>query len=164
MGLRIIAVVIGLGLGIVGITLAQQSGAQPNRHAVDKAALRAQVVKLHVEIELLQLDHDADRDNLLTWMKGERLGGGGMTGMALETMIGTMGNAEAIKTMEEGEKLIATAKAKGENEEALGRRVLAEAVRKQIDPMRKNYAKQAAELAEKRLQLDAVEKEYLKAG
>ena len=29
--------------------------------------------------------------------------------------------------------------------------------------MKKNYAKQAAELAEKRLQLDAVEKQYLKA-
>lgn len=41
--------------------------------------------------------------------------------------------------------------------------VLADAVKKQIDPMKQNYAKQAAELAEKRLQLDAVEKQYFKA-
>ena len=160
---RIIAAVVVLGLGIVGITLAQQPGAQPKPQAADKAALRAQVVKLRVEIELLQLNHDADRDNLLSWMKGERMGPGGMAGMALETMLGMMGNAEATKTIEEGEKLIAKAKEKGEDEEALTRRVLAEAVKKQIDPMKKNYAKQAAEMAEKRLQLDAVEKQYLKA-
>ena len=84
-------------------------------------------------------------------------------GLALETMLGTMGNADATKTIEEGEKLIAKAKEKGEDEEALSRRVLAEAVKKQLDPMKKNYADQAAELAEKRLQLDAVEKQYLKA-
>lgn len=41
--------------------------------------------------------------------------------------------------------------------------MLAEAVKKQLDPMKKNYAKQAADLAEKRLQLDAVEKQYLMA-
>ena len=160
---RIIAAMVVLGLGIVGITLAQQPGAQPKPQAADKAALRAQVVKLRVEIELLQLDHDADRDSLVNWMNGERMGPGGMAGMALETMLATMGNAEAIKTMEEGQKQIAKAKEKGEDEEALTRRVLAEAVKKQIDPMKKNYAKQAAELAEKRLQLDAVEKQYLKA-
>ncbi len=159
----IIAAVVVLGLGFVGITLAQQPAAQPKPQAADKAALRAQVVKLRVEIELLQLDHDADRDNLLNWLKGERIGPGGMAGLALETMLGMMGNAEATKTMKEGEKLIAKAKEKGEDEEALTRRVLTEAVKKQIDPMKKKYAKQAAELAEKRLQLDAVEKEYLKA-
>ncbi len=159
----IIAAVVVLGLGFVGITLAQQPAAQPKPQAADKAALRAQVVKLRVEIELLQLDHDADRDNLLNWMKGERMGPGAMAGLALETMLGMMGNAEATKTMKEGEKLIAKAKEKGEDEEALTRRVLTEAVKKQIDPMKKKYAKQAAELAEKRLQLDAVEKEYLKA-
>ena len=119
------------------------------------------MVKLRVEIELLQLDHDADRDNLLNWIKGERWRPEGMAGLAIETMLGAMGNAEATKTMEEA-KLIAKAKEKGEDEDALTRRVLAEAVKKQIDPMKKNYAKQAAELAEKRLQLDAVEKQYFR--
>ena len=121
------------------------------------------MVKLRVEIELLQLDHDADRDNLLNWMKGERWRPEGMAGLAIETMLATMGNAEATKTMEEGAKLIAKAKEKGEDEDAPSRRVLAEAVKKQIEPMKKNYAKQAAELAEKRLQLDAVEKQYQRA-
>jgi hypothetical protein len=157
---RIIAAVVVFGLGIVGITLAQQPGAQPKQQAADKAALRAQVVKLRVEIELLQLDHDADRDNLLNWMKAELMGSGGMAGMLIETMLETMGNAEATKTMKEGEKQIAKAKEKGEDDEALSRRVLAEAVKKQIDPMKQNYAKQAAELVEKRLQLDAVEQQY----
>ena len=76
-----------------------------------------------VEIDLLQLDHDADRNNLLTWMTGERMGPGGMAGMAIETMLSTMGGAEATKAIEEGEKLIAKAKEKGENEEAVGQRV-----------------------------------------
>jgi hypothetical protein len=163
MSTRIIAAVVVLGLGIVGVTLAQQPGVQPMPQAPDKAALRAQVVKLRVEIELLQLDHDADRDNLLNWMKGERWRPEGMAGLALETMLEMVGNAEATKTMEEGAKLIAKAKEKGEDAELLTRRVLAEAVKKQIDPMKKNFAKQAAELADKRLQLDAVEKQYLKA-
>jgi hypothetical protein len=160
---RFIAAVVVLGLGLVGITLAQQPGAQPKPRAADKAALHDEVVKLRVEIELLQLEHDADRESLLAWMKGERIGTVGMAGFAIETMLSTMGNAEATKAMEEGEKLIAKAKEKGEDGEAIGRRVLSEAVKKQIDPMRKNYAKQAAELAEKRLQLDAVERQYLKA-
>ena len=160
---RIIAAVVVLGLGIVGITLAQQPGAQPKPLAADKAALRAEVVKLRVDIELLQLDHDADRDNLLNWMKGERWRPEGMAGMAIETMLEMMGNAEATKTMEEGAKLIAKARENGEDGDAVTRRVLAEAVKKQIDPMKKSYAKQAAELAEKRLQLDAVEKQYQRA-
>lgn len=159
---RIIAAVV-LGLGIVGITLAQQPGGQPKPPAADKTALRTQVVQLRVEIELLQLDHDADRDNLLNWMKAERMGTGGLAGTAIETMLGMLGHAEATRIIEEGEKRIAKAKEKGEDEEAVGRQVLAEAVKKQIDPMKKNYAKQAAELAEKRLQLDAAEKQFLMA-
>jgi hypothetical protein len=159
---RIMTAVVVLGLGIVGIGLAQQPGAEPKPQAADKAALRAQAVKLRVEIELLQLDHDADRESLLNWMKGERMGPGGLAGMAIETMLGMMGNAEATKTLEEGKKLIAKAKEKGEDDKALTRRVLAEAVKKQIDPMKENYAKQAAELAGKRLQLDAVERQYFK--
>jgi hypothetical protein len=161
---RIMTAVVVLGLGIVGIALAQQPGAEPKPQAADKAALHAQAVKLRVEIELLQLDHDADRESLLNWMKGERMGPGGLAGMAIETMLGMMGNAEATKTIEEGKKLIAMAKEKGEDDKALTRRVLAEAVKKQIDPMKQNYAKLAAELAEKRLQLDAVERQYFKAG
>ncbi|MHC5539196.1 hypothetical protein ACYOEI_13345 [Singulisphaera rosea] len=88
-----------------------------------------------------------------------------MAGTAMEATLGMLGNAEATRILEEGEKLIAKAKEKGEDEdeEALGRRVLAEAVQTQIDPMKKNYAKQAAELAEKRLQRDAAEKPFLMA-
>ncbi len=120
-------------------------------------------MKLRVEIELLQLDHDADRDNLLNWLKAVKMGSGGMAGMELEMMLGTMGHSEAKNTMEEREKLIAKAKEKGEDVEALTGRVLAEAVKKQIDSLKMNYAKQAAVLGEKRLQLDAVEEQYLKA-
>jgi hypothetical protein len=115
----IIGLVFVLGLGIVGVTLAQQPGTQPKSRAADKVALHDQVVKLRVEIELLQLDHDADRDSLLTWMKGERMGNGLMTGMAIETMLASMGGAEAIKAIEEGEKLIAKAKEKGEDGAAI---------------------------------------------
>lgn len=155
---RIITAVVVLGLGVVGITLAQQPQSQ---QAANRAALSARIVKLSVDIELLQLDRDADRDNLLTWLKAGRIGSGGLAGMEVEMMLGAMGNAEARKTLAEGEKLIAKAKEKGQDVEALTGRVLAEAVKKQIDSLKMNYAKQAAELAEKRLQLNAAEKQYL---
>ena len=59
--------------------------------------------------------------------------------------------------------MIAKAKEKGEDEEAVSQRVMANAVKAQIDAMKKSYAKLATELAEKRLELDVVEKQYLKA-
>jgi hypothetical protein len=160
--MRAMIIVAVVGLGIVGIAFAQQPGAQSKPLVGDKSALRAQVVSLRAEIEVLQLEHDADREILLAWMKAERTGTGGLAGMAIELNLASMGGAEADKAIEEGEKLIAKAKEKGEDVEAVGRRVLSEAVKKQIGALKINYTKQAKELAEKRLQLDALEKQYLK--
>ncbi len=61
MRMRIISAAVVLGLGIVGVTLAQQGGEERRN---DKAERRIQVVRLGVEIELLQIEHEVDRGHL----------------------------------------------------------------------------------------------------
>jgi hypothetical protein len=179
MRIRIISAAVVLGLGIVGITLAQQNGEQPKDQVSGKAKLRAEVVKLRVEIELLQLDHDADRDNLLARMKNmkqaEFMGSSqpgvvGMMGLEMLEMRTLMGDAEAGRAVEEAQKEIARAVEKGEDTGVIGQKAMEKVVKKQaegirgyIDRKRKDYARQAAELAEKQLELAEVEKRYKEA-
>jgi hypothetical protein len=170
---RIISAAVVLGLGIAGITLAQQDGDRRGQPAVDKAKLRSQVVKLRVEIEMLQLDHDADREIIVAWMKNvreaERLGADPY-GTGLDSDLGAMmlldakasaGNAEAKKEMER------TGREGVDNEDDF-RKALTESAKKRkttvdayIARKRKEYAKQAEELALKQLELDLAESEIL---
>jgi hypothetical protein len=69
MRMRIIAAVTVVGLGIVGITLAQQSGEDSRKN---NSKLRAQVARLRAEVEVLQLQHDADSDILKKLMTDVR--------------------------------------------------------------------------------------------
>ncbi len=69
---QIISAAIVLGLGIVGIAVAQQTGQKPKDRENERSTLRAQVVKLRVEIELLELDHETDREYLLDLMRTAR--------------------------------------------------------------------------------------------
>jgi hypothetical protein len=69
MRMRIIAAVTVVGLGIVGITLAQQSGEDSRK---DKSKLRAQLARLRAEVEVLQVEHDADSDILKKLMTDVR--------------------------------------------------------------------------------------------
>lgn len=188
--MRIISAAFVLGLGIVGITLAQQTGERPKDQAGEKGKLRAQVVKLRLEIELLELDHDAERDNFLACLKRvkqtEFLGNGqpgpagtlglGMLGMRAfvgEAELGIrafMGDPEAGRAIEELAKEMARADEKGEDAGAAERNMVERALEKQDDGVRvyldrkkKDYARQAAELAEKRLDLAEVEKRYNEA-
>lgn len=67
MRMRIISVaVVVLGLGIVGIALAQQAGQRPRSPAGEKERLRAQVARLQAEAEFQQMDHDVDTAFLKT--------------------------------------------------------------------------------------------------
>jgi hypothetical protein len=160
MRMRIILVAFVLAFGIVGITAAQQPGDQSNRQNGDRAKLRAQVVKLRVEIDLLELDHDADKSDLLELIKGIRMS---------ESM-----SPEALQEAAVAGLFLRDQNAVGkllEKEDEKGmQRLLDESVKKTAvemkalrDRKRKDYAKQAAELAEKRLELEELEKRYNQA-
>jgi hypothetical protein len=66
---RIISAAVVLGLGFMGVTLAQQTGQRPQGDEGERPKLRARVVKLRVEIELLELGHATDREYLLDLMR-----------------------------------------------------------------------------------------------
>jgi hypothetical protein len=192
MRVRLISVAIVLGLGIAGITLAQQPGEQPKQGARDRAKLRAQVVKLRAEIELLQLEHDADREYLRELLRSEKqtemipivmsmTGTADVPGSAkapgsvsvpktdkewaeLETkgMLGDQRAAELFRKLflagEEANK-------KGEDAqkamEAVAKALSSkgDVLQNYIDRKRKDFVKQAAELAEKQLSLAEAERQ-----
>jgi hypothetical protein len=175
MRMRIISTAIVLAVGIVGITLAQQTGQRPNDRNSERAKLRAQVVKLRVDIELLQLDHDAERDILLaclTQVKQPDFLASGQPGATMTMsfdmrgMPALIGDAEAQKKIdrdaEKGDEVaVALRKAQQGLEEALRKQT--NDIRAYIERKSKDFARQAAELAEKRLGLAEVEKRYNEA-
>lgn len=150
MRMRIISVVVVLGLGVVGITRAQQPGER------DKAKLSAQVVKLRVEIELLELDHDADRAHLLDMMKGIRKYEASSPEQVRQAVAASMYFRMPLEESREGQEGRTP-----DVDETIKKEV--EAARAFVNRKRKDYAKQATELAEKRLKLEEAEKQYRKA-
>jgi hypothetical protein len=135
MRMRIISSAVVLGLGIVGITLAQQSGQQSNT----KATWRAQAAKLRAEVELLQLEQEVDEEYLKTAMGQMRVQEGSDAG---------------VLRMEFEKKVSDSGMSFGALIE------LKESVRTYIEGKKKEYAKQAEKLAEKRLELAEAEKRY----
>ena len=61
-----------LGLGHRGDRMAQQPGPQPKDHASERAKLRAQVAKLRADVELLDLEHEADKAVVVSVLREER--------------------------------------------------------------------------------------------
>jgi hypothetical protein len=192
MRMRIIsAAVIVVGLGLVGITLAQQGG---EGQRDDKAKLPAQVVKLRTEVELLQLERDADREYLLDLMRSARqtdiipvvLSKLGMadvpasmavpktmeewTALERRAMMGDQKAHEAfVKLYEAGERAEKKGEDAGKAMEAAAKELSSrrakdgDALQNHIDRKKKDFVRQAAELAEKRLELAEVEKRYNEA-
>jgi hypothetical protein len=151
MRMRIIsaAVVLGLGLGLVGITLARQTGAGRRD---DKAELRTQVVKLRVEIELLQIEHEVDGEHLKAVMAEMR---------TLEAYDAGVLRRMQIDDLKKIADATGTTFSSGVADDLLKKS--RETARTYIDCKRKDYAKQGAELAEKRLELADLEKRYNEA-
>jgi hypothetical protein len=156
MKMRIISAAVVLGLGFVGITLAQSKD-----QASERAKLRAQVINLRVDIELLELEHDADRADLLEIMKGIRMSESKSPEELQEAVLGSLLLTEDPKSL---------GKPVEKEREKEMQNLVNEAIKKRTvemkalgDRKRKDYAKQAAELAEKRLDLAEVEKRYNQA-
>jgi hypothetical protein len=168
MRMRIVSAAVVLGLGIVGITLAQQGGQQPKDRASEKAKLGAQVAKLRAEVEVLQLEHDVDADILRKLMTDVK----NLDGM--EALKGPM--KEQLKALKEtmakqapdqpaGALLLPMPSLDGANFNKMFAldEATAKVARPLLDAKKKDFAKQATELAEKRLELAEVEKRYNEA-
>ncbi len=161
MRMRIISATIILGLGIVGITLAQQAGEERRS---EKAKLRSQVARLRAEVELRQIEHDVDADILKKLM----------------TDLRNLGGLEALKApVEEQLKSVTAQRApnvglptppgfeefnKQFQEEAKAeaqvKELMVKAARPLLDRLKKEFVQKAAELNEKRLELAEAEKRY----
>ena len=161
MRMRIISVGVVLGLGFMGIALAQQTGQQPKDQASQKAKLPDRVVKLRVECELMELEHDATRADILDMTKdirnSESKSPEQVQLMRLEYLSVTGGEALGKLAQEKGAEKAA---------EQIDKFVQ-EAHKKTLDEAKtlrerrkKEHAKQAEELAGKRLELADVEKNY----
>jgi hypothetical protein len=140
---RIISATVVLGLGIVGMTLAQQIGEQPNGRTGELAKLRAEVIKLRVEIEFLEMDHDVIRAEFLLGKKQMR---------EIQARFAITDDGEPINNQA---GVIQAVNTEIKNDMI--------ARRDAIPRIRDQFAKQAADLAEKRLELAELERRYNEA-
>jgi hypothetical protein len=198
MRIRIISSVVILGLGIAGVTLAQQEGERSKPQAGGKAKLRARMVALRADVELLQLDHEADKALLLEATKGMRKLEDASPAQlrlmaessdyfdpeprnkreAAQQKVLNKKLLEAVRPQDpdggppsisndEWQKLVDQAE---QEKQELRERELDEAAKRMIDDARarlsakrKSFVKQATDLAEMRLDLKALEKQYREA-
>jgi hypothetical protein len=161
---RIISAAVVLGLGMVGIALAQQAGQQPKDHVSEREKLRAQVAKLRAEVELLDLEHQADKAVVVSVLKEERdsESESGRVDKAREAvseatmMAASLGKLEEFKKEFGDEKAMQASAEKELKEKAESNRAEGQ-LKKQV------FVRRATELAEKRLELAEVEKQYNEA-
>jgi hypothetical protein len=183
MRMRIITAAVVVGLGLVGITLAQESGKPTKLQTSDKANLRAQVAKLRAEIELLQLEHEVDRDSLKELMVDLKridtleAGKGAMKaemeaflkGPMKEQVEALKKQMESLKTTLNKAEMPAAAAALPDFEKEINNMLgddeaAARVARPVVERLKKEFIQKATRLNEKRLELAEVEKRYNEAG
>ncbi len=164
MRMRTMLAAVVFGLGIVGIALAQQAGPQPKDHSSERAKLRGQVARLRADVELLDLEHEADKAVVVSVLKEERdsESESGRVAKAKEAvseaalMAASMGKLEEFQK-EFGDEKALQARAEKELKEK------AESIRAEGQLKKQTFVRRATELAEKRLELAEVEKLYNEA-
>src|SRR5262249_28273766 len=134
---------------VVGIALAQQTGEQRKQQVNDEARLRAEVVKVRVEIELLQLEHEVELGHVKSAMAElknlEGFGEGALPILRADFETKVQQNNRARFSLEFIEDEM-----KSSREEA----------RRYVDRKKKDFARQAEKLAGKRFDLEDLEKQY----
>ncbi len=184
MRMRIIAAAVVLGLGIVGMALAQQAGQQSKDRVGEKAKLRAQVARLRAEVEFLELEHGVDANMLREIMKDVK------NADLMASMKGPI--KEYAKTVAERSTTETSKKAKAPVATVIGPSAviglegppepvhvpvpdelynmafdesdaMARLARPAIERLKKEFVQKAAELAEKRLELAELENRYSEA-
>jgi hypothetical protein len=144
---------VGLAIVLAGgvATFAQQEKVevvkdQAKPHIPYMETLRKKIINLRAEVELLQLEHDADRSTLLDALKA-------------------VGQAEIMSGMfQPGSTLVGAA----ENDNLPTLKIVTdrkalEAMQAYIDRKKKAFLQQAMELNEKKIGLEYIEKRYSKA-
>ncbi|MDR3622401.1 MAG: hypothetical protein P4L85_23830 [Paludisphaera borealis] len=175
MRIRILSAAACLSLVLLGAGLAQQVGPGPVTKTEDRpnadppssdparkptpddapqlASLRSQLVRLRAEVELLELEHEADVDHL----------------KAIATDVRNSNDLEKLKSImssfvPEFEKLngskIAPSVLKEQDAENLVNSSAARILREEYDKMKKEFLRTTAELNEKKLQLIDLEKRF----
>jgi hypothetical protein len=159
-----LAIMILLGVGAVSLSRGQQTGDKAAAPARARRELRERVLTLRTEIDLLQLDLEADRAALVELLqqtrKAEEAGSGSDSAMKATMIIGLelTGDAEIETELskaifedssENGMKKL-VAKAKDE-------------ISKGIERRKKEFAKKARFLNEKKLDLEESETKYTAA-
>jgi len=153
-----------LGVGAATLSRAQQTGDKAVTPARARSNLRERVVALRTEIDLLQLDFEADRatlvDSLKEMRKVEQPGGDDLLMEILQRQI--------LQLVLEGD-----AKARIEMSKALEtiskedmKKVIAKSkddVSKGIERTKKEFAKKARFLNEKKLELEETQAKYTSA-
>jgi hypothetical protein len=140
------AVLIGMGATILW--------AQPPREDAargDRARLRASIVRLRTEAEMLRLDYEAARDGVLEELKlerGLRMAGSAMgIGLAIESAVSGGDEAKAARAEAAKARVTEYAKAQGDDAAFLAER------KTKLAPL-------FARLAETRLDLEDAERAY----
>jgi hypothetical protein len=170
MRLRIISAAVVIGLGVVGIALAQQGDKQPNEPPINKAKRRTQVAKLRAEVDVLQLEHDANSEvlkKMMIEMKDH------------ESMEAAKGPAKEQMEAVLRRRMEGVDKAKGVpspgaaaafpmlahefDKMADADEAVAKVARPILERFKKEFVQQATALHEKRLELVDLEKQYNEA-
>jgi len=140
-----------------------QSRDRKGQPAKDRAKLRARVVRLRTELELLQLEHDAARTSIYEVLKNLRQA-------EIATAMGQLKTYYDFSD-EKAAKAIEEAVANGQNADEAKKQMVEAAKRKEVEATRalierrkQQFARQAAELSEKRLELDEAESRYHEAN
>lgn len=170
MRLRIISAAVVIGLGVVGIALAQQGDKQPNERPINKANLRAQVAKLRAEVDIRQLEHDADSEFLKKMMiemkdheSMEAAKGPAKEQMeaVLRRQMGAADNAGGVPPAAAGAAFPMLAHEFDKMADA--DEAVAKVARPILDRFKKEFVQHATALHEKRLELVDLEKQYNEA-
>jgi hypothetical protein len=158
MRMRIIAAWVGslalLGPGLATIARAQEP-ADPLADArrAERPKLRAAIVRLRAEVEMLQLDQDIDRSALFDDLKM-------MQGLEMMSGMVSMGNALSSATRGNAPAARPPAPAGEVEKQAAEARKEAEEKAKYLAKKKAALALRAALLAEKRLDLEDMERQY----
>jgi hypothetical protein len=147
-----------LGVGAVSLSRAQQAGDKAATPGRARSELRERVLTLRTEVDLLQLEIDADRAELLDSLKEMRQaakpGNDDLMMQMMAVQLSLREDAEALKKMSEmsegGMKKL-LAKAKGD-------------LSKDVDRRKKEFAMRTRFLNEKKLELEETEAKYWTAS
>jgi hypothetical protein len=147
---RLIGLAIGMvclvGVGLASFSRGQQTKDIPGGPGHSKGEVRERLLQLRTEVEVLQLECDANRATLLAWLMGSETAD--LTGTDLDAHLKNMRDMSAYFTRSSEE---------GKSEEPQNKREPVKAVLKQ---KKNDFAATVRRLNEKKLDLAEAERDY----